>query len=160
MPGKDAPSLESNAGEETDKKFLVDEYVALRIAEELDDVDLSGSTIRSRSDCLNNLEERLTEQDLNSAEQEISDILSKAKNYASGRPLELTASPAKSGRHQSGVTIQDYPVCPEDGSAWKFYDGILGYESLKCPACGIDINDIQTISAKMYSVNLVRVRKF
>lgn len=33
--------------------------------------------------------------------------------------------------------------CPLCFGKWKFYDGALGYESLKCEQCGFDINDIK-----------------
>ena len=26
---------------------------------------------------------------------------------------------------------------------WEFYDGALGYESMVCKHCGVDINDLE-----------------
>ena len=35
-------------------------------------------------------------------------------------------------------------ACPQCGYAgtWKYYDGCLGYESLVCPHCHLDVRDI------------------
>ncbi len=55
-----------------------------------------------------------------------------------------------------GKGITAFPVCPTDGSAWSFYDGALGYESLTCPTCGIDINDITRITDKLYAHSIVK----
>ena len=35
-------------------------------------------------------------------------------------------------------------ACPQCGYAgkWKYYDGCLGYESLVCPHCNLDVRDI------------------
>jgi hypothetical protein len=35
---------------------------------------------------------------------------------------------------------QQLSVCEHD---WQYYDGCLGYESLKCSKCHIDINDFK-----------------
>ena len=44
-----------------------------------------------------------------------------------------------------GIVMQKnapFPVCPNCGGEWEYYDGSLGYESLKCNVCNIDINDL------------------
>jgi len=51
----------------------------------------------------------------------------------------------KKDEHDAYHGITAFPVCPEDGSPWQFYDGALGYESLTCPQCGMDINDITLV---------------
>lgn len=49
--------------------------------------------------------------------------------------------------------VQEYSIvvkeCPICGGKWKFYDGLLGYESLKCIKCGFDINDIKIVSEEV-----------
>jgi uncharacterized protein (DUF983 family) len=36
--------------------------------------------------------------------------------------------------------------CPHCGGEWKWYDGCLGYESLVCKKCGLDIQDIRVVA--------------
>ena len=43
-----------------------------------------------------------------------------------------------------------FPVCPECGKLWTYYDGALGYESLSCKFCDIDIADIEAAEDKQY----------
>lgn len=39
------------------------------------------------------------------------------------------------------IPPDDIPVCPVCGGEWRYHDGFLGYESLLCSKCGLDIND-------------------
>ena len=40
------------------------------------------------------------------------------------------------------VKISTCPCCGWTGK-WIYYDGALGYESLICPKCRLDVNDIK-----------------
>jgi len=42
------------------------------------------------------------------------------------------------------IRIKACPQCGDTGR-WKYYDGCLGYESLVCAKCGLDVNDIKIV---------------
>jgi transcription initiation factor TFIIIB Brf1 subunit/transcription initiation factor TFIIB len=35
------------------------------------------------------------------------------------------------------------PTCPKCGGKWVYYDGAMGYESMVCNKCGVDIADFR-----------------
>lgn len=57
-------------------------------------------------------------------------------------------------------TINEFPVCPECGGKWQDYHGLLGYESLQCRRCDLDINDLEVLSATRYTTKVIKTRKF
>lgn len=42
---------------------------------------------------------------------------------------------------EKAIRITACPQCGYTGK-WKYYDGCLGYESLVCPQCNLDVRDI------------------
>jgi len=38
--------------------------------------------------------------------------------------------------------LSQFQNCPKCGGKWRYYNGLLGYESERCEACGLDIADL------------------
>lgn len=77
-------TIESDA----DRERLIDQAVEVLVAEELDDVDSSLSTMRHRRDVIGEVLTRLVAEEIACVLNRARAILIKATHYASGAPYE------------------------------------------------------------------------
>lgn len=70
---------------------LVEQLTDLLLADALDDVDVSGSTMKFRAEQMAELEAKMTPEEQQAASDRAMSLFSECTHFASGRPIEHEA---------------------------------------------------------------------